>query len=213
MPVSQIAMTQSYCRLFLATPVDSSADALLPVLGSAIKGGDIASLLIRHNDKSVLTKLANLLTGPAQAADIAVIIDRDVELTVQCGADGVQVGPDIEDYNKARQILGDDRIVGADCGQSRHRAMELAEAGADYVGFDWQGGALPGDQVAVWWAETFEVPCVVTTGLDEARAGVAIGQLVDFIRPEDGMWQDKQRAEAAVKTYNKLIEDTVIETG
>ena len=206
-------MTQSYCRLFLATPVDSSADALLPVLGGAIKGGDIASLLIRHNDKSVLTDVANLLTGPAQAADIAVIIDRDVELAGRCGADGVQVGSDIEDYKKARQILGDDKIVGADCGFSRHRAMDLAEAGADYVGFGWSDGATGDDQVGVWWAKTFEVPCVITTGLDEAGAGIAIGQLVDFIRPEDGMWRDAQAAMSSVKTYNKLIEDAVIETG
>jgi hypothetical protein len=37
-------------------------------------------------------------------------------------------------YDAARKVLGASAIVGADCGASRHFAMEMAEAGADYVG-------------------------------------------------------------------------------
>ena len=38
-------------------------------------------------------------------------------------------------YAAARAIMGDDKIIGVTCHDSKHLAMEAGEAGADYVAF------------------------------------------------------------------------------
>ena len=73
-----------------------------------------------------------------------------------------------------------DGIVGVTCHDSRHLAMEAAEAGADYVAF----GAFfptktkePKTQADIellrWWAETMVVPCVAIGGITVENAPAA----------------------------------------
>ena len=56
------------------------------------------------------------------------------------GCDGVHVGPEDMPYQQARDIVGEEATVGVSCKASRHLAMTLADAGADYVAF---GAFLP----------------------------------------------------------------------
>ena len=102
-------------------------------------------------------------------AGAAVLIEGDARLARTTKADGVQLawsGEPAQDYEDAREILGGRFIVGAASGTSRHDAMSLAEAGADYVAFGLTTG--PGidearaqrDDLVAWWGEIFEVPCV-----------------------------------------------------
>ena len=71
------ATTSSYCRLFLATPDCFDPADLKELLAAAISGGDIASLLIRHQDADKLREAAMAVTQMAQAAGIAVLIEND----------------------------------------------------------------------------------------------------------------------------------------
>jgi len=206
------AMSQSYCRLFLATPDCFDPAALKDVLKAAISGGDIASLLIRHEDGEQLAKAAMAMTKMAQEAGIAVLIDNDVETAKACGADGVQIvgaGPQLHD---ALEQLGSDKIIGVYCGNDRHRAMSVGEAGADYVAFDNQPAIDENEPIAQWWARVFEIPCVVQEPLDmeQARAAVAAG--VDFICPPQTLWTNSDRARQTVQGYNAMIRDTKIAT-
>lgn len=91
-------------------------------------------------------------------------------------------------YGEARQVLGKNFIVGADAGHSRHDAMDLAEASADYIGFSSRGVGENGEadtalrfDLAAWWAEIFEVPVMaldVETAADVASLSAA---RVDFV--------------------------------
>ncbi len=57
------------------------------------------------------------------------------DLAAELDCDGVHVGEEDAPYAEARRLLGPDRIVGVTCGDSRHRALVAAEAGADYIAF------------------------------------------------------------------------------
>ncbi|MGH6815172.1 MAG: thiamine phosphate synthase, partial [Hyphomicrobiaceae bacterium] len=119
---------------------------------------------------------AQPLVELAQSRSVAALLSADARLALALGADGVHV-PWSQDvlgsYEKARALLGRRFIVGADAGSTRHDAIGLGEAGADYIAFgrdreDAYGQRL--DLVA-WWAEVCEPPCVA---LDAATAEEAI---------------------------------------
>ena len=85
-------------------------------------------------------------------------------------------------------MLGTRYIVGVDVGRTRHDAMNLAEEGADYIGFgipphvdDREAAAARRRELIAWWGEIFQVPCVAfdVESADEAQVLAAAG--ADFV--------------------------------
>ncbi|MBA4173537.1 MAG: thiamine phosphate synthase [Hyphomicrobium sp.] len=110
----------------------------------------------------------------AQKQGIAVLVEGDARLARTVKADGMHIpasNDPLSAFEEAREILGARAIVGVDAGRSRHDAMSLGEAGADYIGFGLparakQTAADVDDDKAFrldlvqWWSEIFEIPCV-----------------------------------------------------
>lgn len=134
---------------------------------------------------------ARTLVESAQRRGVAALIADDARLARTLKADGVHLSAGAEGaiarYAEAREILGQRGIVGGEAGGSRHEAMELAEAGADYVAFAPDPGIAPDeaaderDDLTGWWAEVFEVPCIAM-GAGDADAARRLALLgADFI--------------------------------
>lgn len=128
------------------------------------------------------------LIAAAQAKECAALIDDDARLARTLRADGVHLtfSADIaERFAEARAVLGNRFIVGADAGASRHDAMALAEAGADYIGFGLAGRTEDDLEVRReqidWWAEIFQVPCVAFDVIAAEEAGGLLRAGADFI--------------------------------
>ena len=64
---------------------------------------------------------------------VCLIINDDVELALQCGADGVHLGGDDGDPAVARKLLGNGRILGVSCYNDPSRVRAAVSHGADYV--------------------------------------------------------------------------------
>ena len=170
-------MSTHSCRLYLITPpkLDASFDE---ALRRALGGGDVASLQLRLKDvlDDEILRAGERLMRIAQARDVAFIVNDRPDLAKKLGADGVHVGQEDAPYAEARALLGPDKIVGVTCHDSRHLAIEAAEAGADYVAF---GAFFPTAtkepktradvELLTWWQEMMTVPIVapslVTTGI------------------------------------------------
>jgi thiamine-phosphate pyrophosphorylase len=201
-------MTLPTCRLFLVTPGSGDPSVWTDCLRAALAAGDVASLLITPTEQpAIMRTAAELLLPVAQAGDVAVLIEGNTDLVRSLDADGLEVGPDLKSYRQARLDLGSDVAVGAFCGADRHRAMELAEAGADYVRLD-PFCAGPGDETLIaWWAQLFEVPCVAAGPLtaDDIRKVAASG--ADFVQPDDRMWVSPAAADEVIAGAVKAIAD------
>lgn len=127
----------------------------------------------------------------AQRKDIAALIEGDAQLASTLRADGVHLpwGKDIvERYGEAREVLGARYIIGADVGRTRHDAMTIAEAGADYIGFgipphveDRDSAAERRLELVAWWGEIFEVPCVAFDVETVADATALAAAGADFV--------------------------------
>ncbi len=66
---------------------------------------------------------------------VPLIINDDIGLCADIGADGVHLGQSDGDITDAREHLGSDAIIGITCHNSIKLALDAQEAGADYVAF------------------------------------------------------------------------------
>jgi thiamine-phosphate pyrophosphorylase len=172
-------------RLHLIAP-DTHPDRITTCVEAACDAGDVASILLPPN-------MPAFLTQRLQRLDLAVLIASDSQFVLSVRADGVEI-TDSDAYREARHLLGADRVVGANCGASRHLAMELAEAGADYIAFAQTGR----EDLISWWSEIFEIPCIAADPVSPGDLDILLPHRPDFIRPDDAMWVSPEAAHNVV---------------
>ncbi len=64
---------------------------------------------------------------------VPLIIDDNIEIALQSGAEGVHVGQNDMDAGEARRLLGPERILGV-AAKTVEQARRAQDAGADYLG-------------------------------------------------------------------------------
>ena len=159
---------------------------------------------------------AAALAAPLQeicaAHDVAFIVNDSIALAKRLKADGVHLGQGDGDVREARRGLGADAQIGVTCHNSRHLAMEAAEAGADYVAF---GAFFPTTTKEVQhvaeidtlqkWSLVTEVPCVAIGGITPENAKPLIEAGADFLAVSSAVWNHPDGPAAAVKAFNALL--------
>jgi thiamine-phosphate pyrophosphorylase len=186
------------CRLYLITPPAlPDVAGFAATLSSTLAAGDVACLQLRLKDvpDADVLAAAAVLFPIAQAAGVACLVNDRPDLAQQVGADGVHIGQDDAPYRDARARLGRDGIVGVTCHDSRHFAMEAAEAGADYVAFGAfhdtatktpRSRATP--DLLEWWQEMMEIPCVAIGGITVDNGEPLVRAGADFLAVSSGVW-------------------------
>ncbi len=136
------------------------------------------------------------------------------DLAAELDCDGVHVGEEDMPYAEARRLLGPDRIVGVTCGDSRHRAIVAAEAGADYVAFGafFPSGTKAGakyraqPELLADWSETTVVPCCAIGGITQENCGPLVEAGADFLAVIGAIWSYPEGPGAAVRDFNAVFE-------
>jgi thiamine-phosphate pyrophosphorylase len=171
----------------------------------------VACVLIRlaGDDERTLVNQIKVLAPLAQEGGAAVMIavPGDVDLAsvaVRGGADGVHLSEEHGRIAMLRERLKGERSLGAGGLRTKHDAMTVAEAGADYVMFGEPraDASLPSLDVvlerAAWWAEIFETPCVAfAPSLDAVAELAATG--VEFVALCEAVWSHPGGPAAAVR--------------
>lgn len=208
------------CSLYLITPPQLDPHKFRPLLIEALEAGEVACVQLRLKTpdgnpapRDQVRAAARVLMPEAQNRDVAFLINDDAELAAELGADGVHVGQEDMSVEQARAIVGADAIVGATCHDSRHLAMEAAEAGADYVAFgaffptttkDAKTKADP--EIIEIWTTMTNVPCVAIGGITLDNCLPLIEAGAEFIAVVSAVWDHPQGPGAAVKAFNAILE-------
>lgn len=113
---------------------NKAAETVVQAVAAAIRGG---AVIVQYRDKNPVDAIAlgNALLRLCRDRGIPLIINDDIQLAASLGADGVHLGKDDGDMNRARQLLGANAIIGVSCYDSIERAVEAERRGADYVAF------------------------------------------------------------------------------
>lgn len=203
------------CQLYLITPpAIADLDAFARDLDAALGAGEVAAVQIRlkpASDDQIREAVAKL-KPVCHAHGVVVLLNDRPDLARETGCDGVHVGQEDASVADARRMLGEDAMIGATCHDSRHLAMEAAEASADYVAF----GAFfatdtketthrPETDVLTIWQETMETPCVAIGGITVENAALLAAAGADFVAVSSGVWNHPQGPAAAVKAFNAAL--------
>lgn len=201
-------------RLYLITPPALDPAAFADALARTLDAGDVACVQLRLKaaDDDAIRRAADALRPVAQSRNVAFLMNDRPDLALATGCDGVHVGQEDASYAEARRLLGPERIVGVTCHESRHLAMEAAEAGADYVAF---GAFFPSatkaakhradPEILRWWSELMTVPCVAIGGITAENCAPLVEAGADFLAVISAVWDHPQGPAAGVKALLAAI--------
>jgi thiamine-phosphate pyrophosphorylase len=190
-------------QIYLITPPEFELDTFPDRLKQVLDTHQVACvrLSLATRDEDRIARAADACREVTHARDIALVIDSHILMVERLGLDGVHLLDGPRSVRAARKELGEDAIVGAFCGTSRHDGMNAGEAGADYVSFGPIGSTGLGDgshaerEIFEWWSEVIEVPIVAEGGLD-AEQVASFAPVTDFLAFGEEIWREDDAAAA-----------------
>ena len=185
-------------QLYLITPPTAEPDSFLATLMAVLSTAEFSALLVARGDMdaAAYASLAAAAVNVGQGAGCAVLIENDLALAKRLGADGVHVTDGPAALKAAVAALKPAMIVGAGRLHSRHDAMTAGEMDIDYVFFGSTDGQIDAQaaDLAEWWAQTFEVPAVLSQ--PDATAETANAQGAEFLALSQSLWSAPEPARA-----------------
>lgn len=185
----------------------------------AILGGiDILQLREKELAQQEYVRRASLLLPICQKHKVPLIINDNISVCLLSGADGVHLGQSDGSIQKARQVLGEEKIIGATA-HNLSEALQAEAQGADYLGVGAAfGSRTKKDAIPIEHAEyrritdAVKIPVIAIGGIDSANismlqdsgiAGVAVISAI-FSQP-DIQEAASQLKEECVRLFAKSL--------
>tara|TARA_B100000242_G_scaffold206401_1_gene149749 strand:+ start:332 stop:1009 length:678 start_codon:yes stop_codon:yes gene_type:complete len=204
------------CQIYLITPPSferTIGASFADLLAAALDEGNVACVQLRLKDtEGNVSRVADKLLKVTKNRDVAFVLNDNPSLAARLGCDGVHIGQNDIPYAEARNLVGDDCIVGVTCHNSKHLAMEASEAGADYVAF----GAFyisstkervhtADPSILEVWSQVTNVPCVAIGGITSHNCQPLIEAGADFLAVSGSVWNFEGGPAQAVKEFNRVL--------
>jgi thiamine-phosphate pyrophosphorylase len=182
-------------QIYLITPPEIELSQFPDQLARVLDAHPVACvrLALATGDEDRLARAGDGLREVTHARDVALVISEHLMMVERLGLDGVHLLDGARTVRHARKELGEDAIVGAFCGTSRHDGMSAGESGADYVSFGPVQASALGDgsfvetELFQWWSEVIEVPVVAEGALDVGMVA-KLAPFTDFFGMGDEIW-------------------------
>ena len=186
-----------------------SADIIINEVIAAIKGG---AVVVQYRDKnpSDAIYLASELLKVCHRANVPLLINDDVELAAQIGADGVHIGKEDGAIAHARARLGEKAIIGVSCYNCVDQAVYAEQQGATYVAFGRFFPSTSKPLAAPAQLETLQqarlrvsVPIVAIGGILPDNGGQLLAAGADLLAVIGGLFESNP--EQSARAYQVLF--------
>lgn len=122
--------------LYAITPDLADTADLLRRTRQALEGG---AVLVQYRNKTAGAALrreqALALLGLCRQHGVPLVLNDDLALVLDIGADGAHLGREDGDLAAARVALGPGKLLGISCYDEMARVREAGRIGADYIAF------------------------------------------------------------------------------
>jgi thiamine-phosphate pyrophosphorylase len=203
------------CRLVLILPEGEDLSARTAMLEGALKGGDVASVIIPQYglDDGVFQKHAEAQVEIVQRAGAAALVAGDTRVAGRAKADGIHVTGGLEEFAEAVEKFTPKLIVGGGNATDRHKALEIGDIQPDYIFFGKIGGDIKPEAhpknlaLAEWWASMVEIPCIVLGGSDPDSALAVAETGAEFVALDKAVFADPAQAPHVIAAVNALLDE------
>ena len=111
-----------------------NGNTLASQVEEALRGGaTFLQLREKNASKEEIIKEALEIKEICKKYNVPFVIDDDVDIAKEVNADGVHIGQNDASYTYARDILGDNKIIGMTA-HNLEEALTAQNSGADYIG-------------------------------------------------------------------------------
>ncbi len=196
--------------LYAVTQTENkSCEQVLAEVAAAIKGG---AVVVQYRDKNPIDAvyLATELLNLCRSRNVPLIINDDVELAAQIGADGVHLGKHDGDIQQAKQRLGENAIIGVSCYNDVNLALAAQQQGVTYAAFGRFFSSSSKPLAAPAQVETLreaksklKIPIVAIGGVLPENGGLLLNAGADLLAVIGGIFDHD--AEASARAYQALF--------
>lgn len=193
--------------LYAITPDWADSAQLLATTRAILEGG---CRLVQYRNKTAAPGLkleqARALRALTKRYAARLIVNDDLGLSLEVGADGVHLGLDDGDLAQARAALGPNALLGASCYQSLPLARAAVAAGADYVAF---GSVFPSAtkpeakrvslELLAEAARALPVPVVAIGGIRLENVSALLDTGVRLVAVLTGLYETSDPRQAAAE--------------
>ena len=205
-------MREQLHGLYAITDTQQTKSERLKQVEEALIGG---AKLLQYRDKSnhhqARATEASALLQLCRRYGVPLIINDDIQLAVEVGADGVHLGRDDETIQHARSQLGKQAIIGLSCYNDLNLALAAEKAGADYVAFGrffsstTKPDAAPAGIACLSQAkQQISLPLVAIGGITPENGGQLIGAGADMLAVIQGIFAQAD-IRSACKQFQQLF--------
>ena len=197
--------------LYAITQTDNkSCKTIINEVVAAIKGG---AVIVQYRDKNPSDALfiAQELLKVCHHHDVPLLINDDIELAKEVGADGVHLGREDGAIIQARKYLGYQAIIGVSCYNSLEQALIAETEGATYAAFGRffpstsKPLAAPADIKTLREAKRrLAIPIVAIGGILPNNGGQLLKAGADFLAVIGGIFD--QQPEQSAHAYQLLFD-------
>lgn len=191
--------------------------SLVQAVEQALKGGaTFVQLREKNSSPDEIEKLALEIKELTSKYGVPFVIDDEVEIAKKVDADGVHIGQSDMALERARRILGNDKIIGVTA-RSLEQAVAAEKGGADYLGI----GALfatgtkkdttpMSKETARAITSTVGIPVVGIAGINKDNAVLLKDYGLDGIAVVSAIFGAENPYEATACLKNILTENHII---
>jgi len=199
-------------ELFLAGTPARFLSVSQDALRHALVETDIACLRLDPTPRCDLTAAARHVIETVEGTEIPVLLRGHPERVIELGLSGTQLGLSDIAIREARQLLGQEHLIGFGPVSRRHTGMVAAEAGADYVSIgpfgNRQAEAASLDFVH-WWSELVELPCLVEGDILPKSMERFLG-IADFVEVPEEVWSNPDNLCGTIAQWLSLAKESQV---
>lgn len=183
----------------------------IATIEQALQGG---AAVIQYRDKNTpfddKVLQAHELLALCHQYHVPLIINDDVKLAKQIGADGVHLGKDDGTIAAAREFLGKHSIIGVSCYNQLNLAQQAVQSGANYIAFGRffpshtkPHAVLASPDLLIAAHQLFSCPIVAIGGITPENAEPLIAAGADCLAVVHGVFGQAQ-VNVAARNYAQL---------
>jgi thiamine-phosphate pyrophosphorylase len=172
----------------------------------------VFQLRLKEYQEIEVAKIAKQIQKICKDYNCQLILNDYPNIALSLELDGVHLGKDDAKIAEVRKQVPDSFTIGASCYNSKHRAMQAGEDGANYLAF---GAFFPTTtkkieyyanvELLQWATELLNLPIVAIGGINASNCCDLVANKADFLAIISFVWQHPLGEKVALQQLHSAI--------